>query len=271
MSANFTEVMQKCVKAVQEAGDFQLKHFRTMPAGYGDEKDVREMVSFVDVESEKILKAQLMPLVDGAGFYGEESGQEGSMDLTWVVDPLDGTTNYLSGVDHFSVSVALVEKGLPILALVLKPVSSDLWTCIKGEGLYYKGEKLQQVSPTLEPSQALYVTGFPYRSPDVFENFFDCAGKVLLTGRGMRRSGSAALDVCHVASGWLQGFWESDLQPYDIAAGMLFMEENGCVVTNGDGKPYDMFKDRMMVAALPKVHVKLLETVYDTYGSLKSR
>ena len=268
MSTNFSDVMCKCVEAVKEAGEFQLKHFRTMPAGYGDEKDVREMVSFVDVESEKILKDKLMPLVEGAGFYGEESGQEGSLDLTWAVDPLDGTTNYLSGVDHYSVSVALVENGQPILGAVYKPTNGDLWTCVKGEGLFYKGEKLRQISQTLTANQALYVTGFPYRSPDIFDNFFKCAGKVLTTGRGIRRTGSAALDVCHVAAGWMQGFWESDLQPYDIAAGILFMLENGCLVTNEKGKPYDIFNDRMMVAALPEVHKELLKIVYESYGDL---
>lgn len=268
MSLDLSSVMPVCIDAVKEVGKFQLQHFRTMPAGYGDQKDVREMVSFVDVESEKILEKALMPLVDGAGFYGEESGQSGSMDLTWVVDPLDGTTNYLSGIDHFSVSVALVKEGRPILGVVYKPTNGDLWSCVKGEGLFYKGDKIQQVSQTLDSSQALFVTGFPYRSPDVFNNFFDCAGKVLTSGRGMRRTGSAALDVCHVACGWYQGFWESDLQPYDIAAGMLFMEENGCNVTNELGEPYDMFKNRMMVAALPKVHSELLSIVQDSYGQL---
>ena len=268
MSAHYKEIMSKCIEAVKEAGEFQLKHFRTMPPGYGDAKDVREMVSFVDVESEKILHKGLIPLVEGAGFYGEESGQSGSMDLTWVVDPLDGTTKYLSGVDHFSVSVALVEKGQPVLGVVYKPTTGDLWSCVKGEGLYFKGEKLPQVSQTLDASQALYVTGFPYRSPDIFDNFFQCAGKVLTTGRGMRRTGSAALDVCHVASGWMQGFWESDLQPYDIAAGMLFMLENGCLVTNEKNLPYDIFNDRMMVGALPKVHETLLSIVSENYGEL---
>ncbi|MCM8528224.1 MAG: hypothetical protein NE327_17000, partial [Lentisphaeraceae bacterium] len=85
---------------------------------------------------------------------------------------------------------------------------------------------------------------------------------------GLRRFGSAAMDLCMVAAGWMQGFWESDLQPYDIACGMLFPNETGCVVTNEKGKPYDIFKDRMMVAALPGVHGKLLEIIHKNYGDL---
>lgn len=268
MSSDLQTVLDKAIEVVKEAGVFQMKHFRSMPASAHDSKDIREMVSFVDVESEKILKAGLMPLIPEAGFYGEESGKSGSQTYCWVVDPLDGTTNYLSGMDQFVVSAALVKDGVTQLGIILKPANGELFYAVEGGGLYHNGQKLPEVSRTLSSKDALYVTGFPYRSEDVFEAFFKCAAEVLLEGRGLRRFGSAAMDLCMVAAGWMQGFWESDLQAYDIACGMLFLRETGCVVTNEKGEPYDIFKDRMMVAALPGVHSRLLEIVYKHYGTL---
>lgn len=266
---NHQQILQQCVNLAREVGMFQMKHFRCMPGtgedGLGEIKTLRETVSFVDVESEKRLSAGLLPLVDGAGFYGEESGQSGSQELVWIVDPLDGTTNYLSGLDHFSISIALVDHGQTVLALVCKPSNDEVYSCIRGQGVYYQGELRKPAFEEVSENEALFMTGFPYRSPDVSDSFFEAAAKVLTLGRGIRRSGSAALDVANLSMGWVQGFWETDLQPYDIAAGILMMQENGVLVTNHRGEPYDMFKDRVMVAALPGVHPVLLETVACSY------
>ena len=250
---------------VRGVGLFQLQHFRSMPVGADAMKAVRETVSFVDVESEAMLQQGLLPLVDGAGFYGEETGRTGSQDLVWVVDPLDGTTNYLSGLDHFSVSVALIEDGKPILGVVYKPFSDEIFVAVKDGGVRYNGELKKPALPDVSASEAIFMTGFPYRSPDVADQFFRAAAEILTLGRGIRRSGSAALDVAYLSLGWIQGFWETDLQPYDIAAGMLMMEENGILVTNRDGEVYDMFADRLMVAALPNVHPSLLHSVRSAY------
>ncbi|MFD2159912.1 inositol monophosphatase family protein [Rubritalea tangerina] len=266
MQDTLVAILPRCLEIIAKAAAFQLEHFRSMPAGADDQKAAREMVSFVDVETEKILLDGLLPLVDGAGFFGEESGKSGSQDLVWIVDPLDGTTNYLSGLDHFSISVALVHHGQPIFGVVHKPVTKETWSCIKGHGLHYNGKPYPKVSATLTAKDALFVTGFPYRSQDIAENFFACADEVLITGRGIRRTGSAALDVSHLSCGWYQGYWESDLQPYDIAAGMLFMQENGCIVSNPQGQDYDMFNDRIMVAALPMVHPTLKQIIAKHYA-----
>ncbi len=260
-----TSVLNLTVNIVRRVGAFQLQYFRQMPDDASDMKAVRETVSFVDVESEKILAEGLLPLVSNAGFYGEESGKKGGQDLVWIVDPLDGTTNYLSGLDQFSVSVALVKHGIPLLGVVYKPFSDELFTCIKGQGVAYNGELCKPRYPDADVSEALFSTGFPYRSPDIADQFFTAAAGVLTLGRGIRRSGSAALDVAHLAMGWHQGFWETDLQPYDIAAGVLMMEENGIVVSNHHGEPFNMFADRLMVAGLPQVHPLLLGKVAAAY------
>ncbi len=249
---------------VVKVGAFQLGYFRSMERGSAEIKSLRETVSFVDVESEKMLMDGLMPLVEGAGFYGEESGKTGSQELMWVVDPLDGTTNFLSGLDHFCVSVALVNDGQPVFGIVYKPFSGEMFEASEGEGVTYNGEVKVPVMIS-EASEALFVTGFPYRSPDRAEGFFKAAAKVLTLGRGIRRSGSAALDVAQLSLGWVQGFWETDLQPYDIAAGLLMLRESGMVVTNEEGAAYDIFTDSLLVAAQPVVYQDLLERVREGY------
>ena len=260
-----TDTLNSSISLVREVGDFQLQHFREMPEGADDMKAVRETVSFVDVESEKKLQEGLLPLVEGAGFFGEESGKSGSQELVWIVDPLDGTTNFLAGLDLFSISVALVENGEPVLAIIYKPISGELYTSIKGQGACYNGIPSTPAHPNLTEADAIFATGFPYRSPDVAEQFFKAAADILTLGRGIRRSGSAALDVANLSMGWLQGFWETDLQPYDVAAGILLMKENGIIVTNHRGEAYDMLSDRLMVAALPNVHAALLAAVAKSY------
>jgi len=231
-------------------GEFQLGYFRSMPDDATDIKSLRETVSFVDVESEKLLLEGLLPLVEGSGFFGEESGKQGSQELTWIVDPLDGTTNFLSGLDHFSISVALVENGKPILGAVCKPFSGEIFSSVKGGGVFYNGVLTKPNNPNPNVGDALFMTGFPYRSPQVAEGFFKTAASVL----------------AHLSMGWLQGFWETDLEPYDIAAGLLMLEENGILVTNGKGESFDMFTDRLLVAAAPAVHEELLKSVGEGYG-----
>ncbi|MGJ8677169.1 MAG: inositol monophosphatase family protein [Akkermansiaceae bacterium] len=260
-----SEVLTSCVALVKSVGVFQMKYFRAMPEGADSVKAVREIVSFVDVESEKMLYDGLLPLVENAGFFGEESGKSGSQELVWIVDPLDGTTNYLSGMEQFSISVALVHHDQPILGIVYKPYADDMYTCIRGQGVCFNGAA---VKPSLltEPVDALFMTGFPYRSPDLVESFLAAVPKVMVLGRGIRRFGSAAIDIASLAMGWVQGFWETELQPYDVAAALLMAEENGIIVTNEQGEPYDMFSDRILVAGMPKVHKELLAIIQAAYS-----
>jgi len=250
---------------VVKVGEFQMGYFRSMESDSTEVKSLRETVSFVDVESEKMLLEGLMPLVKGAGFYGEESGKSGGQDLVWIVDPLDGTTNFLSGLDQFSISVALVENGVPVFGIVHKPFSGEIYEGEKGKGVHYNGE-LTKPRMISDSSEALFMTGFPYRSPERAEGFFKAAAEILTLGRGIRRSGSAALDVAQVSLGWVQGFWETDLQPYDVAAGLVMLSENGMIVTNEQGKPFNMFTDTLMVIGQPIVHEKLLERVQAGYS-----
>lgn len=247
-------------KLCRKAGDFQLKHFRTQPPGSGDEKLEKEYVSQIDIETENILKQGLQDICPEAGFYGEEGGQSGNQQLQWIVDPLDGTTNYLSGLDQFSISIALVRDGITQLSVIYKPPSGEYFTAVRGQGARHNAKELSPHA-RLPLSRALIGTGFPYRSPDLVDNFFGCAKDVLQAARGIRRLGTASLDLAYIAAGYLQGFWESDLQPYDVAAALLLLSETGGRYSSVRKKPFEMFRDRVIIVGLPGVYEELCEIV----------
>lgn len=250
---------------------YQMEHFRTMPPGSGDEKLTREFVSEVDMTSERMLIDGLSKLLPEAGFLGEETGESGNHECRWVIDPLDGTTNFLSGLDQFSISIALQHHDDCQLGLVIRPASGEIFSALRGGGLQRNGSPIAPPDRLLPLSSALIGTGFPYRSPDLADTFFSCAKEALYKSRGLRRFGSAALDLCYVASGYLQGFWESDLQPYDVAAALLFLQESGCITTNELGEDYRMGHDRILVTAPPKTHRELLPIVKQHYAPAAQR
>jgi myo-inositol-1(or 4)-monophosphatase len=259
------QLLLQVIPLVKRVADYQMEKFRTMPAGSGNQKMAREFVSEIDLRSEQMLIDGLSKLLPAAGFHGEETGKSGAEDYRWIIDPLDGTTNYLSGLDQFSISVALYDKKDCQLGVVVRPASQEIFSASRHNGLHRNGKPLNKPSANLSLSAALLGTGFPYRSPDLADSFFACARDVLYQSRGLRRFGSAALDLCYVAAGFLQGFWESDLQPYDVAAALLFLEEAGCRVTNEQGKPYRLGEDRILICASEQVHAELLQIISRNY------
>jgi myo-inositol-1(or 4)-monophosphatase len=257
------KVMEKAARA---AGDFQAAEFRNRAPGWGDVKTGHEFVSFVDLESEKRIRSILEAALPEAAFYGEETEQTRG-EATWVVDPLDGTTNYLSGYDCWGVSIALWESDGPALALVLKPFTGELFTAVRGGGAFRNGVRLPGAEP-LAPEAALIATGTPYRSPDTVDAFFTTVRGVLKSCRDIRRTGSAAQDLAYLAAGYFQGFWEVDLQPYDVAAGVLMLRETGHLCRSFSGAPYDPFRHRSFISARPGVMEALEEAVRAGYGMM---
>jgi len=255
------------VSAAKEAGAFQMSEFRRRDPGWGDAKAAHDFVSFVDIESEGRIKSILKAALPDAAFYGEETEKERSPGYTWIVDPLDGTTNYLSGLDHFSVSIALWKGEKPLLGVIYKPVTEELFTAEAGQGVWRNGNRLPR-SRTMVCGAALIATGTPYRSADTVQSFYGALDRVLKTFRDVRRWGSAALDLCYVAAGFFQGFWEVDLQPYDVAAGLLMLEETGIPYSTFQGTVYDPFKHRSLVTGWPGVYETLSQQVASAYGSL---
>jgi myo-inositol-1(or 4)-monophosphatase len=250
--------------AARTAGEFQLSEFRRRAPGWGDSKGAHDFVSFVDLESENRIRRILQEALPRAAFYGEETEQSLGEEATWVVDPLDGTTNYLSGFEFWAVSIALWDKDGPCLGLVYKPVGGELFSARRGGGAFRNGIALAPAE-YLAPRGALIATGTPYRSPDTGEFFFAAAREVLKHCRDIRRNGSAALDLCYLAAGYFQGFWEVDLQPYDVAAGLLLLRETGHPCRTFSGLPYDPFKHRGLVTARPGVMEALEQAVRTGY------
>lgn len=253
--------------AAAAAAKIQLAEFRVRPAGWGTAKAARDFVSFVDVESENAIRAVLDAALPGAAFYGEETERTLGTGATWIVDPLDGTTNYLSGFDHWSVSIALWRDGGPELGWVLKPATGEHFSAARGQGARRDGRLLERAAP-LDPAGALVCTGTPYRSPDTLDAFFAATRGVLSRCRDLRRTGSAALDLCYVAAGFFQAFWEVDLQPYDVAAGLLMLSETGHAVSSIAGKPYDPFRSRSLVAGRSGAFDAVREAAAAAYGPL---
>ncbi len=249
-------LLEAVINLCRTVGDYQLQQFRRLCPGSGSEKDEREFVSAVDINSEEMLKEGLIQLLPEAGFYGEETGQEGSAELRWIIDPIDGTTNFLSGLDQFCISIALEVAKRSDLGVIWRPASTECFSAIRGQGLYHQGTRCRQAD-LLPLKNALIGTGFPYRSADLADPFFACARDVLSRCRGIRRLGSAALDLAYVSAGFLQGFWESDLKPYDVAAALLFLDESGCETSNEEGLPYSPYRDRILVCGFPGVHSEL--------------
>lgn len=266
-NGEYGRLLGEAERAARAAASLQLAEFRKRGPGWGDAKAARDFVSFVDLESERAIRRVLDAALPDAAFYGEETEKNVGPGATWIVDPLDGTTNYLSGYDHWSVSIALWEGGAPSLGLVLKPATGELFTAIRGGGAMRNGVTLSQTL-ALEPLSALIATGTPYRSPETTDAFFAATRRVLASCRDVRRAGSAALDLCYVAAGFFQGFWEVDLQPYDVAAGLLMLTETGHEYQTFAGGPYDPFHCRTLVTGRPHVLDTLQAIVRESYGAI---
>jgi myo-inositol-1(or 4)-monophosphatase len=282
------EVLDSIFGLVAEVGAFQVSEWRKRPAGWADEKAAKDLVTFVDVESERRLAAALLALLPGSAFYGEE-GEKNRAELTWVVDPVDGTTNYAMGLDWFAISVALFEGDRPIVAVVHRPTAGEWFWALRGEGAWEardadpvprsgvdgaeawrpSGARRLGAVAAMSLRRGLVGTGTPYRSPDSATAFYAAAAAVTSAALDLRRLGSAALDLCFVASGRLQAFWELDLKPYDVAAALLLLEETGCPVTTLAGEPYDPFVSSSLVTGAPGAAEELRSIVAPFYKALR--
>ena len=260
-------LLEKIMEVQRSVGSFQLTKFRQLDSSDIQEKQRKELVTQIDIESEKIIKSQLSSLFPEASFLGEESGRSGDSEYLWVVDPIDGTTNFVSGLDQFCISIGLMANNNPILGAIYKPTHKEFFTAIEGNGAFHNGRRLNS-KRTVKITESLIATGFPYRSLDLRKSFYKCADEVLDSTRGIRRMGSAALDLANLACGFFQGFWETDLQSYDVAAGLVLLKETGCHFSNFQGEPYNPFVDRSFVAGEPDTF-KFLQALTEKYYTVK--
>jgi len=228
-----------------------------------DKKGAIDLVTDVDLECERMCRtvlAERFPHHDVlAEELGASSGAHTPSRFRWVFDPLDGTTNYAHGLPIFCSSLALEVDGRPIVGAIYDPTRKELFTAEQGQGARVNGEPLR-VSSTERLLDALLVTGFPYDVHGSATALVALFGEFLARARAVRRLGSAALDMCYVAAGRLDGFWEQHLQPWDVSAGALLIEEAGGRITGIDGGAFDSATGHL-IAANDQLHAQMLGVV----------
>ena len=244
------------VKAARRAGSIINRASRNLDVIAVKEKAANDFVSDVDREAEQAIIRTLREAYPAHAILAEESGASGSSEYQWIIDPLDGTTNFLHGFPQYAVSIALLHKGVINQAVVYDPGRNDLFTATKGRGAYLNETRLRvSKRPHLQP--CLIGTGFPYRQLDHLDAYLGMMRDVIKHTAGVRRPGSAALDLAYVAAGRLDGFWELGLSKWDIAAGALLITESGGLV--GDLQGNDGYLESgNIVAGNPKVFAQLL-------------
>ncbi len=249
------------VEAVLKAGDLQM-------AGFGtdlrvEKKGAIDLVTEVDVAVERMFRGMVAERFPGHTVLAEELGGDGPVTgkHCWIFDPLDGTTNYAHGLPIFSSSLALEIDGVVSVGAIYDPARRELFTATLGGGAYLNGVPMR-VSSTSSLIDALLVTGFPYTVHQSGDELVRLFAAFLSRAQAVRRLGSAALDLCYVAAGRMDGFWEQFLKPWDMAAGALMLTEAGGRITALDGGPFDVRRGQLM-ASNGAIHDALLDVVRD--------
>jgi myo-inositol-1(or 4)-monophosphatase len=232
--------------------------------GYGKQHSINlkgriDIVTEVDHQAEQYLVEQIYAAFPEHTIFAEESGHlQGKDGACWYIDPLDGTTNYAHAVPFFSVSIAYAEEGVIQLGTVYDPMRDECFSAEHGQGAWLNGEPIH-VSENEEMLRSLLTTGFPYDHPSALKNNLDSFAHFTRLSQGVRRMGSAALDLSYVAAGRFEGYWEQTLSPWDMAAGALIVREAGGRVTNIYGDE-NLFSPPYSVAAgNPAIHEKLIQ------------
>jgi myo-inositol-1(or 4)-monophosphatase len=223
-------------------------------------KGPNDFVSEVDQAAEHSIIETLLAAYPGHGILAEESGRARGAkhsDYVWIIDPLDGTTNFLHGFPVYCVSIALALRGQVQQAVVYDPCRNDMFYASKGRGAFLNDRRLR-VSKRNRLADSLIGTGFPFRKGDNFKRYMAMFESVMQNCAGLRRPGAAALDLCYVAAGWYDGFFETGLSPWDIAAGSLIITEAGGLIGNFTGEA-DYLYQREAVAGNPKVYAQLVQ------------
>lgn len=258
------------VKAARAAGNILLRNLNRLESINVVEKARQDYASDVDRDAEDAAVRELRRAMPEVGVLGEESGQSGNTRTTWVIDPLDGTSNYIRGLPHYCVSIAMVENGEPVHAVIYDPIRNELFTASKGSGALLNGVRIR-VAERRDLTGAVIATGFAPRERERLGAQLRCAD-LLLTEHGaedLRRAGSAALDLAYVACGRVDGYFEAGVKPWDIAAGVLLVREAGGRVIAADGGqtgPLDSrgIAPRMVIAGNLKLSDALQKAIVDS-------
>jgi myo-inositol-1(or 4)-monophosphatase len=251
------------IAAARKAGRGLIRDFGELENLQVSMKGPADFVTVADERTERILIEELSRARPGYGFLVEEAGTIEGPDKThrFIIDPLDGTTNFLHGIPQFAISIALEREGQLVSGLVFNPVSDELFVAEKNHGAFLNNRRLR-VSARKALKNALFATGIPFLGREGHEQFLRELGEVMAVTSGVRRYGAAALDLAWVAAGRFDGFWERGLSPWDMAAGTLIVREAGGVVSDPDGGGH-MFEKGEIVCANEALHPQLMKLLKD--------
>ena len=259
-------MLNVAIKAARAAGSIINRAALDVEAVRISQKQVNDFVTEVDHASEAAIIDTLLTAYPDHGILAEEAGsQHGNpnADHIWIIDPLDGTTNFIHGFPVYCVSIALQVRGRMEQAVVYDPSRNDLFTATRGRGAFLNERRIR-VSKRVRLQESLISTGFPFRKGDDFNQYLVMMGDVMQKTAGLRRPGSAALDLAYVAAGFTEGFFETGLSPWDVAAGSLLVTEAGGLVGNFTGES-DFLEQREMLAGTPRVYGQLV-TILSKYS-----
>ncbi len=247
------------VKAARRAGNLIHRAADNLDHLTVTKKSHSDYVSEVDKAAERIIISTLLEAYPDHAILAEESGAQGDSEYVWIIDPLDGTTNFLHGFAQYAVSIALLHKGVLTQAVIYDPTKNDLFTATRGRGAYLNDHRLR-VSKRTELADCLIGTGFPYTKFEHLDAYMGILRDMMQKTSGLRRPGSAALDLAYTAAGRYDGFFETGLNSWDIAAGCLLITEAGGLV--GDLQGNDSYlKSGNLCAASPKIFAQMLQVI----------
>ncbi len=252
MGMSIQSLCESAEEITVKAGSLLLRHFnKPLKINY---KSRFDMVTEADLESEEFIVNHLSGLSPNIPVVSEEESdsdktdhEPGPSEFQWIVDPLDGTTNFAHGLGHFCISVALTQNQKPIAGFIYDPVKNEVFKAIHGEGAFLNNRQIK-VSQNATLEKSIIATGFPYKVREFTSNNLAEFCAFRLVTQGVRRFGAAALDLAYVACGRLDGFWERWLKPWDTAAGVIILQEAGGLVTQYDGTEYSIYSDNILAS-----------------------
>ena len=247
------------VKAARRAGSIINRATQNLDLLTVQRKGEHDYVSEVDKMAEQAIVETLLEAYPDHAILAEEGGAQGESEYVWIIDPLDGTTNFLHGFPQFAVSIGLQHKGVLSQAVIFDPTRNELYTATRGRGAYLNDRRLR-VSKQTRLEDALIGTGFPYSDFSFMEAYMKMFQELMPKTAGLRRPGAASLDLAYVAAGRYDGFWEAGLKQWDMAAGVLLIQESGGLVTDFDGGENYMATGNV-IGGNPKIFSQLLQVI----------
>lgn len=264
MENNLLYIQHQTILAVQRAGAFIQSEIGKINQSDIETKALNSLVTYVDKESEKILVRELQQIIPNATFLTEENTiEQTNGEWQWIIDPLDGTTNFIHQVPVFGISVGLKHKDEMVVGVVLELNRNELFYASKNNGAFLNGNIIS-VSNTAKLSDSLIATGFPYYDFDSLDNYLNVFRHLMIHTRGIRRLGSAAIDLCFTACGRFDAFFEYSLSPWDVAAGALILQEAGGVVTDFNGGD-NWLHGRQILGSNAHISAEILKVIKDRF------